>query len=527
MSNNNRSLSNIAISVAGFAALLTAGYWFVQREFNLYFQVGTGLILIGLALFVYFDPDRARQIVAGRQARYGSNAVLLFVAFVASVAVINYLVYQNAQTWGLRWDLTADQERTLTPETVLTLEEIAALDEPVVARAFYSGDNPNQTRVKELLEDYKFYAKGKLVYEIIDPLLNPIAAEQAGFVAGGMIVFSLGENSQKVSIISEQEFTSALVALLNPNNKTVYFLTGHGEYNVDETGDASLSTLRFGLENKNYQVASLNLLLNPVIPDDAAAIVIAGPIQPVSEQETALIRSYVEGGGALIVAQDASVQTEFTSKNDPINAYLTEVWGIGLSDDIVIEPQVVNSLGGLYAASVSYGSQEITNDLSRRELITLFPIARSVTIVNPETENVFHTDLILTSDQSWAETNIDSINEGNPEADDEDRIGPVALAVAAENGLSGARLVVFGDSDFLANAGINQYGNRDLILNAVDWTTRQEDLITLTPRQITQRLIVPPSQNAIALIAIGTVCLIPGAVLVGGIIVWVSRRRRG
>ena len=480
-----------------------------------------------MALFVYFDPDRARSMATGRQARYGSNAFLLFIAFFASVVTINYLVYANAQEWGLRWDLTADRERTLSPETLNALEQIAALDEPVVARAFYTIDNASQERAKELLEDYKFYAKGKLVYEVIDPMLNPIEADQAGVTTGSGVVFSLGAESQLVTVLSEQEFTSALVALLSPNNKTVYFLTGHGEYGIEQAASGSLTVLRSALGNKNYAVESLNLFLEPSIPEDAAAIVIAGPLQPVSQPEIELIRAFADAGGSLVIAADASVQTEYSALDDPINAYLTEFWGIGLSDDIVIEPQVINSLGGLYAASVMYANQEITNDLQQRNLITIFPIARSVLVVNPEAANVFVTPLIFSSEESWGETDIESINAGSPAPDERDITGPVPLAVAAENGLTGARLVVFGDSDFLADEAISQYGNRDLILNSIDWMTGQENLITLSPRLVTQRLMVPPNENTLLLIMIGTVCLLPGLVLVAGAVVWAMRRRQG
>ena len=523
---NKRLLSNLSAGLAVVLLLFAAGYRFVQGETSLVEQVALGLALVSAGLFVYFDPTRVRQWIGGRQARYGSNAVLLFLAFLASVVVLNVLVYQNAQDWGLRWDLTEDQSRTLTDETLLALEQIAELDKPVIVRVFYTPDNANLARVENLLEDYQSFAQGNLVYEVIDPLLNPVQAEQAGSVLGGVILFSLGENVQRVDQVSETAFSNALVALLNPNNKTIYFLTGHGEYGVDQSGADSLSALRFALENKTYSVETLNLLLSPAIPEDAAAVVLAGPQQPITDQEMDLLRAFSDAGGALILAEDASVQTEFTSTNDPVNAYLEEVWGVSLGDDIVIEPEVINSLGGLYAASVYYADHEITVDLQQRNLISIFPIARSVTVVNPQAPNAFVMELISSSEDSWAETNIDSINEGAPEVDADDLAGPVTLAVVGEHGLTGARIVVLGDSDFLSDNGINQFGNRDLALNLVDWATRQEALITLTPRETIQRVIVPPNQNTLALIAILTVFLIPGAVLVSGIVVWMMRRRQ-
>jgi hypothetical protein len=69
-------------------------------------------------------------------------------------------------------------------------------------------------------------------------------------------------------------------------------------------------------------------------------------------------------------------------------------------------------------------------------------------------------------------------------------------------------------------------GNGDLIINSIDWAAGQENLISLTPRPATQRFVVPPSTQALALIILTTVGLMPGAVVVLGVWVWWQRRRR-
>src|SRR4030042_2789356 len=107
------------------------GLYIVQREFNLYLQIRLGWIVVGLALFALLDPERVRQLLTGRQARYGSNAFVLSLAFVGIVVVVNYLVYQNSK----RWDLTEDKQYTLAPETLDTLKNLKDL---VLAQAFFT-----------------------------------------------------------------------------------------------------------------------------------------------------------------------------------------------------------------------------------------------------------------------------------------------------------------------------------------------------------------------------------------------------
>ena len=523
---NKNIYATIALWVSGLALIAAAGIWYVQAAFNLNVQIATAVAIISFALFIYLDPDRARSLFTGRQARYGSNALVMFIAFFGILVVVNFLLYENAQDWGLRWDLTEDQERTLAPETIATLE---SLESPVLVRAFYTARNPGgQTRARELLDDFAFYAGGNLVYEFINPEEDFAAAQEAGITQDGTLEFSLDGTTTLVTAVSETAFTNAILTILNPGEKGVYFLTGHGEFTIEATGEESLSQLSAALGTKNYSVAALNLLVDPVIPEDAIAIVIAGPLQPVTEPEVALIAEFLDAGGALIVAQEPPALTQFGANPDPVSDYLVESWGIRMGDDLVVDTNAMQLFNSpFYAISAAYGNQAITNDLINRQLITVFPLARSVTIENADIEGVTQTTLVLTSDNSWGETNMESLNDGTADVDEDDLLGPVSLAVAAENVSSGARVVVIGDVDFMSNAAISgQFGNRDLILNAMDWATDQEDLITLTPREVTQRFIVPPDTNTLRLIALGTVILLPGLVLVSGIVVWVSRRRR-
>jgi ABC-type uncharacterized transport system involved in gliding motility auxiliary subunit len=88
-------------------------------------------------------------------------------------------------------------------------------------------------------------------------------------------------------------------------------------------------------------------------------------------------------------------------------------------------------------------------------------------------------------------------------------------------------VVVFGDADFATDANFAQFGNGDILINSIDWAAGQEELISLTPKDTVQRVLVPPKQYTMGLILFGFVFLLPGAVLVSGIVVWVQRRKRG
>jgi len=88
-------------------------------------------------------------------------------------------------------------------------------------------------------------------------------------------------------------------------------------------------------------------------------------------------------------------------------------------------------------------------------------------------------------------------------------------------------VVVIGDSDFASDANFSRYGNGDLLVNSIDWAVGQENLINLTPKDTIQRVLVPPQRYTLGMILFGSVFLLPGVVLLSGIIVWIQRRKRG
>lgn len=504
--------------VLALAALLAAvGLYIVQGSFTLYVQISLGLILIGLALFALLDPDRVRRIFTGRQARYGSNAFVLTVAFVGIVVVINYLVYHNTKTW----DLTEDKQYTLAPETVETLTK---LPENVTARAFYTSRAPADT-AKNLLEQFKQNGAGKFDYTFVDPEKEPVAAEQAGITQDATILLTMGDRKQSVTSASEENLVSALVRLMNPNTQSIYFLTGHGEKSPEESGNESYATVKRTLESKNYQVATLNLLATNAIPDDAKLLVIAGPRTPLSDAEVEQIKTFQEKGGALMVAMEPRMLTDFGDAIDPLAAYLKETWGVEIGENIVVDTTSQQPYAP-YAAS--YGQHAITRPF--QTTTTQFPTARTVAASAEAPTGVSLVQLVLTASQSWAETNVEGLMDGNtqPQYDEgQDQLGPLSLAVAAENFETSGRVIVVGDSDFPIDANYTAWANGDFMISSVDWAVGQEDLINLTPKNSTARVLLSPKASILNLIFLMAIIVLPGLALVGGVLTFIQRRRRG
>jgi hypothetical protein len=301
----------------GLAALMVTGAWYVvNRQLDTYGRVGLALSVLGVAAGVLLDPQRVRQALTGRQARYGSNALVMSLAFIGILSVVNYLAYKNPA----RWDLTEDKQYSLAPETVLVLTELST---PVTIKGFYTPELVrSRDNIRPLLDQYKLESGGKVGYEFVDPLKNPLEADRYGVTRDGSLVVVVGDASEVLAFASEREITSALVRLANPGERKVYFLGGHGERDLEDAGDSGYSRLREALEAKNYEVANLNLLVQPKIPEGALAVIVAGPRVPLSADEVDLLEAYLSGGGALVVLQEPRVALRSGDAPDPLAAYL-------------------------------------------------------------------------------------------------------------------------------------------------------------------------------------------------------------
>jgi ABC-type uncharacterized transport system involved in gliding motility auxiliary subunit len=426
------------------------------------------------------------------------------------------LAYQNPVPIA---DLTEDQTNTLSPELKNALK---ALPEKITATGFFS-QNSSTDSADKLLNNIKANSNGKFEYSFINPDRDPQAAKDAGITGDGKVLLQMGDHKEIVAGATESEILKGMLRLLNPGNNMVYFLTGHGERDIQQAGETSMTRAKSTLESKNYTVKALNLLVENKIPDDATLIVIAGPAKPVSQDEVNLLKDYLGKGGSLIVMEDPTALTQFGDQSDPLADMLSKDWGITYNNDVVID---LNSPQPTTAAAAYYDTSHAVT-VNMNNLVSFFPFTRSLNI-SGSMEGLTLTPLVQTNERSWGETDFESLKTGgqvglNPgEAQ-----GPLTLVVAGENSTTKGRVVVFGTSSFAVDQIFDAYGNGDMFVNSVDWSAEQENLTNITPKTPTQRTFNIPGQFQWIAILIGSVFIIPGLVVLGGVSTWLTRRRKG
>ena len=169
-----------------------------------------------------------------------------------------------------------------------------------------------------------------------------------------------------------------------------------------------------------------------------------------------------------------------------------------------------------------YGKHQI---LERFNLMTFFPVARSVVPASPPPSGLTAEPLLETAAQSWGESDLKSETVGFDEK--ADIKGPVPIAtVVTKDAAEGkkARLIVFGDSDFATNVNFSTQGNGNLFINTIKWLARDENLISIKAKDPTDRPLTLTESGG-RTIAIIVLVLFPGAVLFAGVLVWLKRRK--
>lgn len=460
-----------------------------------------------------------------------SNTTLGLLAFVGILALVALI----GQRHPFRFDLTENKRYSISEQSQ---KIVRGLDHDIHIKAFFQETDSKRGETRDLLETYRYYSK-KIEYQFIDPDREPSLAKRYQIRAYGSLVLEGFGKTQTVAVADEENVTNAILKLTQKQEKIVFFLTGHGERDVGDFDKDGFSTAKEAIERENFKVKTLNLLVEPSVPENAALVVLADPKKPLLAKEIESLKQYLNQGGSVMVMlepfADGGLRNVLTS------------YGFSLSSDIVVDT-MSRVFGADYFMPVitEYGFHKITDGF---KIACFFPTARSVFPTQESPDGVNLAELALTSAYSWSETEFSLGQPGTPEFDElKDRKGPITVAMVAtiatqqtentktdkgktepgsvetSNPRGQARLVVFGDSDFVSNSYFGLQGNSDFFLNTINFLGQQENLITIErPDPKSAPLTLSKSQGQL-LFWVGLI-LMPALVLASGLTVFRLRRK--
>lgn len=511
--------------------LTTLGAYFTTWAL-LGIMVGT----LGILLYVVLNYGEVRDFFVEYSTRQWANTIVFVVLLVGIVIVIQMI----ANNHNRRFDLTPKGDLSLAPITKKVLQDVAY---PVKLIGFYKEDEREE--IYHLFELYRM-ASDKFSYELHNLDRNPGLAKKYEVGSYGTAVVEVNNKKKSVAYPTEEKLINAVLSLVNPQQKLIYFLAGHSEYPLEDANEEAISygVFKQALESENYRVKTLLFVEGKPIPEDAALVVIGGPKATFSRSELAQLDAYVRKGGRLIVASDPG-------PDYGLKGFLAD-YGIELGDDIVVDTEdYLIGKNPLVPVVPFYLTHPITENFTRP---TIYPLVRSVN-KGKEPKGLSISSLARSGEKSWAASDVGSAEAGNFEYDPRlDQKGPVTVAVVAETRIEtpkqtsktqapgspapeapsappiAGKVVVFGDSDFLLNRYLSLLGNKDFIMNTVHWMTEDEPLISIRDKKSASSEDAKPfflSPVHSRLILIGTVILQPLFVLAIGMVVAWKRRQKG
>ncbi len=475
--------------------------------------------------FVWVEGPNIRKNLSSRSALYGANTLFLTLVFLGVLIFINLIAFRHKHSL----DFTEGGYFTLAPQTK---KFISNIPREVKLTAFFQTESPEKVAFANLIAGY-LQDTDKIKLQYVDPDKNPAVTKQYGVTTYGTVTLESGTKELKVQNTTEENITNALLKVSRDEQKVIYFLEGHGESQILNTENEGYPTVKKNLEQDGFIVKPLLLLQSGAIPKDASVLVIPGPKKEIQDEEKEIIAGYLNSGGSVFMLIDPK-------SSSGMEGFLKN-WGIELGDNIVIDP-MSKLFGGDFAAPVvnQYTKHEITRDFV---LATIFPIIGSVRAISAE--GITTTELLKTSDNSWAESNF---NSGTVSYDEGvDVKGPVPVSAIAiknlddvsadhsethqENNTSKdikparkATLLVIGDSDFPNNRYTNFSGNGDFFLNSISWLAEEENLISLRPKE-RKNTPIQMTQSLGSAIFITGIILFPGLIALIGFRTWWRRRR--
>jgi ABC-type uncharacterized transport system involved in gliding motility auxiliary subunit len=475
------------------------------------------------------------------------NRVLQIALGLCLITLLNYL----AARYFDRIDLTQSGSYTLAPESKAYIRE---LTEPVdiIVTIPKDPEQPELAQIHRHLDKLfrEYEAEGTIGgeafirIEFVDIYRQRKRAQelanQYDLTQENIILVAQGERKREIrqgdlyevageeirGFRGERAITSAIIDVASTDADKIYFLVGHGEMRLDDVDPLrGLSQLEAFLRERNYTLATLDLAIDPDVPEDADLVVVPSPQASLLPEEVEKLRRYMsERNGRMIILIDPGRRHGMTE--------LFYDWGI-LVDDMAVQDDGPDfrAQGGDFIIR-RFAEHPITELLIDYQITALFGQPRPVrtdpgSLKDPRLKV---SQIIGTSDQSWGERDYrtqDTITF-NPERDLK---GPVSIAAVStrsadtELGISipGGRFVVFGNSDFITNNRLRAFGNRTLFFNSINWALTKNSLLNIATQPLESYQVVM-SERDLNRLLLYYGC-IPAATAFLGLLIFFIRRR--
>lgn len=468
-----------------------------------------------------------KQALTTRTAKVGGYSVLLALIVLAILVAVNVL-FSVLPSKYTQFDISAAQLYSLTSDTKVVATN---LDKDVTIY-WITQAGKESTVLDKLLDRYQDLSDHITVVKK-DPDTYPTFAQQYTdeTVVNNSLVVECGDKNRYISyddiykvdttsyyttgsvsqsFDGEGQITSAIDYVVSDELPKIYLLSGHGEGALSDTFSDELT-------RSNYETVSDFSLLNvDEIPEDCDTLLINAPTSDISKEELTMLRSYVQGGGKLMVLSGPQKSTALTNLDSLLVDY----------DVTITEGVVVDTDRDHYAFTAPYvlmpdiESSDITDPLTEASSHVIVPIAQGLTVGSGSGA----TALLTTSDDAVSKAAGYAMTTYDKEDGDTD--GPFTLAVSIEDSAAGGK-IVWVSTDYLLDDMYNSYSsgaNLDFVMNSLSWMIGENDAVSIRAKSLNNSYLTISSSSATVLKVV-MMGVIPVCFLLLGIDELLRRRR--
>ncbi len=485
--------------------------------------VGLGLGILLLAGWVWSDLDNFKRMFARKGAKYGTSSGITLLAVLAIIIGTGYL--STRPNLNKQFDATSKGNNTLSEASLTFVKKLKQDKVEIEVLAFFQ-DDAQKDEFKSFLELYQ-RSGATINAKYVDPDKEPILAQSEKLTAGNTVIFKNKGREARITTFNEEKITNALSNVMKDGGKKVYFIGGHGEGETTSQEGQGFQVALQLLESQKFEVKSLQLLETGSVPNDADVVILAGSKYDIKEQEIGFLNTYVENGGALIVAIDA------VKDMANVNTFLAN-YGLKFSNDLVImnpndpRAQLYGQNNGIISGfNKTHGA---TRDIAKRGSVdVMLPFLRTIEKVGEpagytvdslaKTSEVVVRIRGVNSEQDLKNLTQDRLDKGSFDA-----ISAVTKKVKTESGEKEARLVVIGSSFLVNNQGLMMSAaHRDLFASSMSWLSQDGDFISVPTKEQAESTL--SMNTGSALIGFYSLSYIYPFLFLGASLVFWMRRR--
>lgn len=458
-----------------------------------------------------------------------NNAVViaLVLAIVLFLNVVLALVEDRVPK--MKIDLTHDAITKVSNETRVFLNTLDQTDKEVEI-IYLKGTADVTEETDTVLKQYDVYSEN-ITYTVENYHTNPMVLEPFGIspeqVYEGTVVITNPKRTRYRAVMPTEMWSGAEFMLESKVTNAVAYVMSEESVNVCvamgyESDENYLDIVQTMLDS-NITVSQINLLdQNAYIPTEVDVLMLISPYRDLDVTELYKIDDYILRGGSVVVAMP------FGMKLQNLESYLQN-WGISVKNDVIYELDPNASYGDTGVAFYAKkADNEITKDISGNLIVSY---VRSLSY--KQTGDIAADVLLSTSAESVSTPPVDA----TAVTKDDIVYGPFNMAYLLEKPVGNSwdktgKLLVTSTSSLWGVEGLAgvltevRFGNREFVINALNNLSEKKIESVVVPKKLATENIMDISDAQAGFLNIILCWLLPLAVLIAGIVVWLKRRNK-